>query len=330
MKDLVRRAQKARAAGRWADAYEAYKAAFEATDLASSPLAERAELAGELGLCELALRKYREAAEHLTQSLQRRELLPIQLQQRFEVGQVKAAFHVGTLLLAVDPPDAEVLIDGRPVGRASRSYKVFLEPGRHMVRAQAPGREDALQSFSAVAGVEHEMTMQLPRVAVSSAKLGAPSASQESPKALSSVSALGARPPSPWASWPGTLRIGGVAVTTATAAAGAVFLLRAHVIHSDLREGDVVRREHGWTSHTCREASAPAACTGIYGQVKERNLFATLGKVSLATSAVFGVATAASFFTEFALFGSTPPATGIHIVPVTTSERAGVLLHGAW
>ncbi|KYF93930.1 hypothetical protein BE20_07880 [Sorangium cellulosum] len=281
---------------------------------------------GELGLCELALGKYRDAAEHLTWSLEQDYALADESRLRFETGQAKAAFYLIRLLLSVDPPDAEVFIDGRAVGPIARTYKLFLDPGQHMVRARAPGREDALQMVRAEAGAEIELSLQLARAAPRSAKEKEPAA--QSPASASPPARL--HTPSPWASWPGTLRVGGIAVTTATAAAGAVFLLRAHVVHSNLREADIVRRQQGWTSHTCREASAPAACAGIHDQVNQRNLFATLGKVSLGTSAVFGVATAASFLTEIAVLRATPKATGLRIVPVTTSERAGVLLEGAW
>ncbi|XXZ01015.1 PEGA domain-containing protein [Sorangium sp. So ce302] len=330
VKDHVRRGQRARAAGQWTEAYAAYKAAFEAADAASSTERERAELAGELGLCELALGKYRDAAEHLAWSLEQREALPAALQKRFEEGQRKATPHVAKLRVSVDPPDAEVFVDGKAVGRIARVYTLFVEPGLHTVRARAPGGEDAFHSVRAVAKAEHEISLHVSRASVSSAKEGAPVSPSETPRAPRSPAAAQARPPSPWASWPGTARIGGIAVTTATAAAGAVFLLRAHVAHGDLREGNLARRAQGWTSHTCREASAPAACADVHDQVNERDLFATLGKVSLVTSAVFGVATAASFFTEMAVFGAGPRSTGIRAVPMATSEQAGVLLEGAW
>ncbi|WP_437801299.1 PEGA domain-containing protein [Sorangium sp. So ce693] len=330
MKDHVRRGQRARAAGQWTEAHAAYKAAFDAADPESTTERERAEIAGELGLCELALGKYRDAAEHLTWSLEQREALPAALQKRFEEGLRKATPHVAKLRVSVDPPDAEVFVDGKAVGRIARVYTLFVEPGLHMVRARAPGGEDAFQSVRAVAKAEHELSLHVPRASVSSAKEGAPVSANETPRALSSPAAAQTRPTSPWASWPGTARIGGIVVTTATAAAGAVFLLRAHVVHSNLRERDITLRAQGWTSHTCREASAPAACAGIRDQVNERDLFATLGKVSLATSAVFGVATAASFFTEVAFFGGAPKAAGVRLVPVTTNDRAGVLLEGAW
>ncbi|WP_437623834.1 tetratricopeptide repeat protein [Sorangium sp. So ce1151] len=319
MKDLIRRGQKARAAGRWTEAYEAYKAAFEATDPASSPVAERAELVGELGLCALALRKYREAAEHLTQSLERRELLPIQLQQRFEVGQAKAAFYVGTLLLAVDPPDAEVLIDGKPVARAARSYKVFLEPGRHMVRARAPGREEALHSFSAVAGVEHEMSMQLPRAAA-----------QAAPKALSSPPPVRPPPPGPWASWPGALRITGIGLTAATASLGAIFMVRASVANGDLDERNKALDAAGVTPWVCREVPKPPVCSELTRLRRERDLFAGLGTAMVVTSGVVGAATMASFFTDFAFVRDRPTETRIGLSPTVTPVEAGLVAYGVW
>ncbi|WP_437573870.1 hypothetical protein [Sorangium sp. So ce887] len=330
VKDPLRRARRARASGKWTEAHAAYKAAFEAIDSTSVTERESAEIAGELGLCELELRKFRDAAEHLAWSLERRKALSPAQQKRFADGLAKAVRFVATLYLSVDPPDAEVLVDGKPIGRPRRTYTLFFEPGKHMVKAQAPGREEGSQTLDAQAATEPTMTIQLPRAAVSSAGEGEPAG----PTKKAATEAQAARPsapaPAPSATWPGTARIGGVVLTTATAAAGAIFLLRANVVHGDLREGDVRRRAQGWTSSTCRDADAAAACADIHGQIKERNLFATLGKVSLATSAVFGVATAASFFTETALFGTAPAAGGLHAAPVATSEQAGLILRGAW
>ena len=93
MKDHVRRGRRARNTGQWTEAYAAYKAALEAADPASSTERVRAELAGELGLCELALRKYRDAAEHLAFSLEQRTALPLALQLRFEKGERELLKH---------------------------------------------------------------------------------------------------------------------------------------------------------------------------------------------------------------------------------------------
>ncbi|WP_242515957.1 hypothetical protein [Sorangium cellulosum] len=330
VKDDLRRARRARASGQWAAAHAAYKAAFEAIDATWDTEREAAEIAGELGLCELELRKYRDAAEHLAWSLERRKALSPAQQKRFGKGLADAVKRVATLYLSVDPPDAEVLIDGTPIGRPRRTYRLFFEPGMHMVRALARGRGEAFQSLDARAGAETKMALQLPRAAESSTGEDAPAGVAKKAATEPQAATTSAQAPAASASWPGTLRIGGVALTTATATAGAVFLLRAHVVHSNLREANAVRREQGWASNACREASAPAACAEIQGQAKERDLLATLGKVSLAASAVFGIATAASFFTEVAVFGGAPATGGVRLVPVTTGERAVVLLEGAW
>ncbi|WP_437284628.1 tetratricopeptide repeat protein [Sorangium sp. So ce406] len=328
MKDLVRRGQKARAAGRWTEAYEAYKAAFEATDAASSPVAERAELAGEIGLCELALRRYRDAAEHLTQSLERRELLPIQLQRRVEVGQVKAAFYVGTLLLSVDPPDAEVLIDGKPVAQAARSYKVFLEPGRHLVRARALGREEALHSISAVAGVEHEISMQLPRAAVSGVK-EAPATPRQTP--TGAAAARPARAASPWDSWPGALRITGIAVTTAGISAGTLLMIRAGKIDDDLSaRRDRLLSEPAASPSMCWQAPRNSPCGELRRLRDARNLSGRAGVATVIAGGVIGAVTAASFFVDLSFPGGTPARERVHVSPVASGGELGARIEGLW
>ena len=104
------------------------------------------------GLCELALRKYRDAAEHLAESLQQRAALSLNLQRRFEDGQRSAEARVVRFYLGVSPADAEVLLDGKPVGKQAASYELFLAPGQHTVRARLLGYGDAVNTFTADAG----------------------------------------------------------------------------------------------------------------------------------------------------------------------------------
>ncbi|WP_437813399.1 tetratricopeptide repeat protein [Sorangium sp. So ce1078] len=88
VKDHLRRARRARASGKWTEAHAAYKAAFEAIDSTSVTERESAEIAGELGLCELKLRKFRDAAEHLAWSLERRKALSPEQQKGFADGEI--------------------------------------------------------------------------------------------------------------------------------------------------------------------------------------------------------------------------------------------------
>ena len=330
VEDHVRRGRRARDARQWSVAYAAYKAAFEAADPASSTERERAEIAGELGLCELALRKYRDAAEHLAFGLEQRTALPLALQLRFEKGEREATPHVARLILTVDPPDAEVLLDGKRVGRVARTYLLFLEPGQHMVRARAPGREDGFQSFGAVAGTEHNIRMPLPRVAVSRAPEGAPASPKATQKTGISPPTVRARAPSPWASWPGALRITGIGLTLATGSLGGGFMVRARTADGDLDERNAKLDAVGVSQGVCRETPKPSACAELTSLQRERDLFAGLGTAMVVTSGVVGAATLASFFTDFSFLQAEPTKARLALVPTVAPAQAGLVAYGAW
>ncbi|WP_437313114.1 PEGA domain-containing protein [Sorangium sp. So ce385] len=325
VKDLVGRARKARKLGKWNEAYDAYKAAFDAAEAVPSAIGERAELAGELGLCAFALRKYREAAEHLAWSLEQGHALTDEVRIRFEVGQAKAAFYLLRVLLSVDPPDAEVFINGKSIGRTARTYKLFLDPGRHMVRARAPGREDALHVVSASAGSEIEIAMQLPRLPVSSAK-EAPAA----PEAASASPAARPQASSPWASWPGTLRIAGIGSTVATGTLGAAFMVRASTTDGDLDERNKRLDAAGVSPGVCREPPKPATCSELTRLRRERDLFAGLGTAMVVTSGLVGAATLASFFTDFSFLRTEPTKHQLALTPTVTPAQLGLVAYGAW
>jgi hypothetical protein len=327
VKDHVRRGQRARAAGQWTEAHAAYRAAFEAADPATSTDRERAEIAGELGFCEVALHKYRDAAEHLAKSLEQREALPDALQRRFEAGLREAAKHVATLVLAADPPDAEVLIDGKRIGRTARTYTLFLEPGQHMVRGRAPGCQDALHTLRAVAGAEHEFTVPLPCAAASSAKEAAPTTTAP----VRALPAPRAQAPSPWASWPGTLRVAGIAAATGAVLGGAIFMVRADKLDGDLSERrDGLARGSTSSSSMCWQAPQDSPCADLVRLRDARDLSAGVGTGLVIAGGVIGALTAASFFTDFSFPGRTPAQGRIHIAPVATGRETGVSIEGLW
>jgi hypothetical protein len=283
------------------------------------------------------LHKYRDAAEHLAKSLEQREALPDALERRFQAGQREAVKRVATLVLSVDPPDAEVLIDGERVGRTARTYTLFFEPGdKHMVRGRAPGHADAFQGFLGVAGVEHEMTMELSRAAAgsateaSSAKETAPQSPKERPQAVGSSPAVRRRPPSPWTSWPGTLRTAGIGLTLATGSLGAVFMVRARTADGDLHERNARLDAAGVSQGACRETPKPSSCSELSGLRRERDLFAGLGTAMVVTSGVVGAATLASFFTDFSFLHAEPTKGRLGLAPTIAPTQAGLVAYGAW
>ncbi|WP_437504943.1 hypothetical protein [Sorangium sp. So ce1099] len=189
VKDHLRRARRARAAGKWTEAQAAYTAAFEAIDSTSVTERESAEVAGELGLCELKLRKFRDAAEHLAWSLERRKALSPEQQKGF----------------------ADASLDG-----------------------DLSERRDGLNGGAAASG-----------------------------------------------------------------------------------------------SRCWRAADRPS-CADLLRLRDERNLSAGVGSAMLIAGGVIGVATAASFFTDFSFLGLTPAQGRIHASPVATGREIGVNIEGLW
>ena len=108
----VSRGRAARDAGRLSEAVAAFNAALATAAPTGATEALHAEILGELGLAELGLERYRDAAEHMARSLVLGASLPdFPLRRRLEAGQRTAEKHVLRLYLGVNPPDAEVILD---------------------------------------------------------------------------------------------------------------------------------------------------------------------------------------------------------------------------
>jgi hypothetical protein len=130
-------------------------------------------------LAELALEKHRDAAEHLTASLDHGAALSMAAQRRFQQGRSRAEQHIVRLYLGVNPPDAEVFLDGHPIGRRESTYLLFVEPGKHTVRTRLPGYSDTSDSFEAGKGETRSLALHLseaPRTTKAAAPAPSPTA----------------------------------------------------------------------------------------------------------------------------------------------------------
>jgi hypothetical protein len=72
----------------------------------------------------------------------------------------RAQAKVAAVMVTVDPPGAEVLVDGAPVGAAPLADAVFVEPGRHLFDARLDGRRFVMQARELVAGEGAEVTLR--------------------------------------------------------------------------------------------------------------------------------------------------------------------------
>jgi len=309
---VLQQAQQARDSGRWADAAAAYSAALATPSPEAIPGAERAALLGELGLCELQLGKHRDAAEHLALGLAGRALLPLPLQRRFEDGRRKAEAHVGTLYLGVNPPDAEVLVDGRSIGEPAPTHEVFLDAGRRTIRARLTGHADATVTLDVSAGKVQTLALELPRAPAEPLARSAPAPSAPAPPASSSL--------------PGTLRTAGIVATGATALLGGALIAWGFATDAGLDDRSAELQRRGWTRGGCVGRSAEPTCQDLRDTHARGALLVGLGWVSLATSGALGAVTLASF-----LLGSEPErGQGMRVVALATGQSAAVGIRGAW
>lgn len=115
-----------------------------------------------LGQVELALERYRDAAEHLSYGL---DNLPPREKTRTSERSAEflrvAKSHVGTLTIRVDKPHALVTVNGRDVGRSPLSDNVFTEPGPQRVAASLDGGAPVTEIIKVAAGEEKMVNLAL-------------------------------------------------------------------------------------------------------------------------------------------------------------------------
>jgi len=138
----------------WTDAEKLFRQAWT--------LKQSYDIGGNLGIAELALSKYADAAEHLAFALKRfpangktghRELLHEKLEQAKE--------HVGALAIKVSAPGAEVFVDGKRLGLAPLADLVFVEPGARTIEARLQGYETATETVTVMKGGSSDLALTL-------------------------------------------------------------------------------------------------------------------------------------------------------------------------
>jgi tetratricopeptide (TPR) repeat protein len=176
---LFYRAQQAFDEGRFEDALMQLARAWERR--------QSYDIAGNLGIVELKLGRVLDAAEHLDFALhnfpQNEDAsLRIGLQSKLE----EARSQVGTIVLRVEPPDAEVVVNGRRVGPGIQEGKVFVGAGVVTILARSKGFLEEQRTLTMEKGEQIEVVIELRKIPARTLRL---------PSRLPST-----RPPSPL--WP--------------------------------------------------------------------------------------------------------------------------------
>ena len=80
--------------------------------------------------------------------------------------------RLGRLRVEVDPPGAQLLLDGKSIGESGRPVAVRVKPGGHAVLAKKDGFEPSAETIDVVAGQERVVALKLQRMGASPAPLG--------------------------------------------------------------------------------------------------------------------------------------------------------------
>jgi hypothetical protein len=271
------------------------------------------DIASNLGLAELGLKKHRDAAEHLAYALR---FFPAngkpEHKKLLDVSFARARAEVTAVTVNTSLDGAEIWIDGARAGVAPMKDPVFVEVGTRAIEARREGYIAAKQTIEAKKGGAETVTLTLLREA------------PVVPTATASATTTTTEPP-PRSQVPAFV-IGGVGV--ASLVAGGVLVGVAESTRSDLDGGP--KKADG--SPLCTKA-APAgvdvdpACAKLRSLAGER---ATMGNVGLGLFAVGGVAfagAAAYFFWPQPAAGS---ARSSKVVPIVGTNGAGVLWQGSF
>jgi hypothetical protein len=115
-----------------------------------------------VALCLKALFRYAEAAQSLRLLLARHaEELSAAEREAMEKAVQEFESLVGKLDLQLEPPDAELSIDGRPISREERSKPLLLNVGEHTLLAEAPGYARYTQVVRVASAQELKVSLRL-------------------------------------------------------------------------------------------------------------------------------------------------------------------------
>ncbi|MEI9947764.1 MAG: hypothetical protein WDO74_02005 [Pseudomonadota bacterium] len=219
------------------------------------------DVAGSLAQAELALKRDRDAAEHLDYCVN--HYSPMDSEEKLRL--VKAALaqvktRVATLVLSADLEGVEIAIDDRSVGRSPLPNAVYLDPGLHQLEARH-GNDRVKQALSVQAGREYAVTLRL-----SVAKSPAPEST--TPNYTPAIVASG--------------------VGAAALVAGVVFLLEAN--HKGTERDERLAALPGTNPCGPQNPNA-AACSEISSLADARKTFQALSIVGFGMTAAAGAAT---------------------------------------
>src|SRR5262245_63205618 len=131
--------------------------------------------AGQLGLVEMALGYFVDADKYLSEALASPDHPWVAKNLATLKAQLATAkSQIGELYIVGDPNGAEVLVNGKAVGRLPLSTPIRLDKGRAEVQVRAPGYVATTDTLTMVGGKREDRSYRLQREAVAVAPPPAP------------------------------------------------------------------------------------------------------------------------------------------------------------
>ncbi|XYH99208.1 PEGA domain-containing protein [Sorangium sp. So ce1128] len=295
------------------------------------------DVAYNLGNTKYQLKKHREAAQYLSFALRNWPRLKTvaKLKPTAEQRLAESRAQVGAVTVTVSLAGAEVLVDGKVVGRAPLEGEVFVEPGEHRVDARLEGYAPASQTVTVAKGGKVEVAL-----AMALARNEAPTTAGVTTEGGASAPVAGAGapmaervpggteqplpPPPEKRSWVPVIALGGasavglaVGITTTVLSRNARGDAEAHQEQIRQVNGRCIEPPSGLTNR-CRDLERETGSAARFG---------TISVVSYAASGALAIAAV-----TYALWPQRTSSAGraLRVLPQTYAGGGGVFVAGAW
>jgi tetratricopeptide (TPR) repeat protein len=294
--------------GKFADAETMYRAAFE--------LRQSFEIAGNLGDVEMIQGKPREAAEHLALAL--REFPPSGKPAQKEALRKRlrdAAGLIGTVKLTVSAPEAEILIDDKPLGKSPIEREIYVDRGDHVIEARLAGHEPAKEKITATTGSTHDVSLTLKKI----------EAPKPPPKPVEPV-ATGSDAPKKNV----MIIIGGAMVSVAAVATGVGLTVAANSAADDALAQKNAMNARGaplCNNYLPSDNQTASECDALRGSLSDQGSFSNTAVVAYIIGGLAATGTAVYAFWPAP---KNRKSTVVRPVPVVTGREGGLWITGTF
>ncbi|WP_437715558.1 PEGA domain-containing protein [Sorangium sp. So ce448] len=284
------------------------------------------DVAYNLGNTKYQLKKHREAAQHLSFALRNWPLVKTvaKLKPTAEQRFAESRAQVGAVAVTVGVAGAEVLVDGKAVGRAPLEGEVFVEPGEHQVEARQVGYAPASQTVTVAKGATAAVTLALAAAKSDGATEGGGSAGARGPVAGPPVVPVEPLPPPPKRNWVPVIALG--AASAVGLGVGIGMMVASNAASDDVDvQGSAIIDAGG----QCKQPPSAFVdrCSELNDAGSREETLGNGARVVFAASGVLAVAAV-----TYALWPRPKArvAAPVRVMPQVGAQSAGVTLLGVW